>query len=127
MNWDLYENFIEDEFRCQHTGLVHMDETFMQRLQNLRTDVGEPFVINSGYRHKTHPIEAAKEEPGEHYEGKAGDIKCWGELAYKIVSSAPKHGFTRIGIYQNQKKPVNSRFIHLGTSENLTHPTIWSE
>ena len=126
MDWSKYPNFTEDEFRCSHSGLVDMDEDFIHRLQGLRTDVSAPFVVFSGYRHKTHPIEAAKPTPGEHFEGKASDVGCWGSLAYKIIERAPHHGFTRIGVSQATETAHNKRFIHLGTSTRLPHPTIWS-
>jgi zinc D-Ala-D-Ala carboxypeptidase len=99
-----------------------MDPDFMERLQALRVECGFPFRINSGYRHPTHPIEAAKKEAGEHSTGKAADIGVELEQAYRVLELAPKHGFTRIGI--NQKG--SGRYIHLGTSKDLPHPRVWS-
>lgn len=124
MNWKRYPNFTQDEFRCKHTGKCKMDQEFMTKLQALRTELQKPLTINSGYRDPSHPIEAKKKNPGEHSEGKASDISAFGELAYQILTLAPKHGFTRIGI--QQKGPHNSRYIHLGTSKTRLNPTIWS-
>lgn len=122
LNWSKYPNFKEKEFACSHTGQCHMDKDFMDRLQALRTECGFPFKINSGYRHPTHPIEAAKLLPGEHCSGMAVDIGCSGAQAYEIIRLAPKHGFIRIGVSQNEK----TRFIHLGTSTGYPHPRVWS-
>jgi len=125
MNWDNYENFQEDEFRCSHSKKCHMDESFMNVLQSLRSAIDKPFVITSGYRDKTHPIEAKKATAGEHTLGKAADIACRGEVAYDIIKYAPLLGFTRIGVSQKGDK----RYIHLGIGtavDGLPSPRIWS-
>lgn len=123
MNWDDYENFIEEEFICSHSGKCHMDEGFMNTLQSLRTAIDKPFIITSGYRDKNHPIEAKKSTIGEHTRGLAADIACRGGLAYDIIKYAPLLGFTRIGVSQKGDK----RFIHLGIAvDGLPSPRIWS-
>lgn len=125
MNWDDYENFTKGEFSCTSTDECKMEKDFMDRLQKLRTHLGFPFKITSGYRHHTHPIERAKSKPGEHTLGKACDIACRGEEAYNIIKSAPLFGFTRIGVSQSG----NSRFLHLGTAtkeEGFLSPWLWS-
>lgn len=124
MDWSRYPNFTEEEFRCSYTGKCEMDPEFMDRLQALRTELKAPVIVTSGYRDKTHPVEASKPTPGEHAHGKAADVSCFGSLAYKILSLATKHGFTRIGV--SQKGAHNKRFLHLGTSQKLPNPTIWS-
>ena len=124
MNWYKYPNFTEDEFKCSHTGVCKMDKQFMDKLQALRTEAGFPFIITSGYRDPSHPVEAKKNKPGEHTLGKAADIGISGQNADKLVELSFKHGFTRRGI--NQKG--SSRFIHLGTAtpEDGFPQTIWS-
>lgn len=124
MNWDEFPNFSEGEFKCSHTGKCHMDEIFMRKLQDLRVDCGFPFVITSGYRDKTHPIEAAKRKGGEHTLGKAADIALSGKNVIVLLALAHKHQFTRYGI----KQKGEGRFIHLGTarpSEGFNQ-TTWS-
>lgn len=123
MNWNNYKNFSEREFRCKHTSKCEMDEGFMDKLQELRTLVGKPFIITSGYRDKAHPIEAKKVRAGEHTLGLAVDIACHGELAYNIIKTALELGFTRIGI--NQKG--NSRYVHIGGADDgFPTKVIWS-
>tara|TARA_R110001583_G_scaffold25218_6_gene91455 strand:+ start:4157 stop:4540 length:384 start_codon:yes stop_codon:yes gene_type:complete len=126
MNWQNYPNFSEAEFRCKHTGKLAMDEGFMGRLQALRTDYGKPLPISSGYRHETHPIEAAKEGgPGPHTTGRACDIKIMGGNALTLIALAVKHGFTGVGVRQKGSK----RFLHI---DDLPHefkrprPWVWS-
>lgn len=126
-DWNPYPNFTESELRCKHTEKCKMEIDFMNKLQRLRTLLDFPFIISSGYRAATHPIEEAKATPGEHYYGRAVDIKIYGERAYKIIKSAPYLEFTRIGV--KQSGPLNKRFIHLGTSlpkDGFQSPTIWS-
>jgi len=124
MNWYAFPNFTEEEFTCSHTGECHMDKQHMRKLQNLRTDCGFTFIITSGYRHPTHPVEAAKHKQGEHCYGKATDIALSGERVIILLAKAHKHGFTRFGI----KQSGNGRFVHLGTglpSEGFKQ-TTWS-
>ncbi len=126
INWNDYKNFTEDEFRCSYSGHVNMDKEFMDRLQELRDIVGEPFIISSGYRSVSHPAERNKTTVGEHTLGKACDILCYGDVAYKILRNAVGM-FPRIGI--NQKGDINRRFIHLGIgeeSDELLSPWIWT-
>jgi zinc D-Ala-D-Ala carboxypeptidase len=122
MDWSKYPNFTEAEFTCKHTGKCHMDDSFMDRLQALRIECGFPFKVTSGYRDPSHPIEKAKNAPGEHSTGKAADIAVSGEQAYKLLSLAPKYGFIRIGIQQKG----SGRYIHLGTSIEFPSPRVWS-
>ena len=97
----------------------------MRRLQNLRMAYGRPMKITSGYRDKSHPIEAKKSEPGAHSTGHACDVAVRGYDALRLVQLAIVHGFTGIGV--QQKGDV--RFIHLDDlkdSDGFTRPTIWS-
>lgn len=121
MNWRDYPSFSEDEFRCRHTGKCEMQPEFMARLQHLRSVYGKPMVITSGYRDPSHPIEAAKQSPGEHSTGRAADVAVSGADAFRLVQLATNMGFTRIGVRQKGE----GRFIHLGNSPDFP-PGIWS-
>ena len=127
--WHRYPNFSKREFDCKATGNNEMDHDFMERLQKLRSAVGRPMRISSGYRDPSHPIEARKVIPGAHSTGKACDIACLGVDAYQIVALAHQFGFTGIGVQQKG----DERFIHLDTltpseaSElGVNRPWIWS-
>jgi zinc D-Ala-D-Ala carboxypeptidase len=121
MNWREYPNFSAREFRCSFTGKLEMKPDFMALLQRLRTEYGKPMVISSGYRHPTHPIEAAKAAPGAHSSGQAADVQvAIGEPTYELVRLALALGFTGIGISQKAGRP---RFVHLDT---LPRKAIWS-
>lgn len=125
IDWTQYPSFTADEFRCSHTGLVEVQESFLAKLQALRDDFGKPMPINSGYRHPSHPIEARKPEPGAHASGRACDVRVQGADAYRLIALATRYGFTGIGI--NQKG--SGRFIHLDDLQHEPHrprPWVWS-
>jgi zinc D-Ala-D-Ala carboxypeptidase len=120
-----YKYFTEDELKCQHCGAEGMDEDFMEKIEDLRHDLGFPFKVTSAYRCKDHPIEARKASPGAHESGHALDISIAGEDALRLLHAALEEGMTGIGV--NQKG--DSRFIHLddlGWAKNRPRPWIWS-
>ena len=124
-DWSEFPSFSKDEFDCKQTGKNKMEHDFMCKLQYLRDVVDEPFIISSGYRAAEHSIEAAKDQPGEHYYGRAADIKCSHKLAKKILDHAGLCGFTRIGVSQKG----DNRYLHLGTSteeQGFVSPHVWS-
>lgn len=122
MDWSKYPNFSEAELKCSHSGKCAMDADFMDKLQALRTELGEGMTITSGYRDATHPVEASKARPGTHARGVAVDVKCDGQQAYRIMALAFKHGFTGIGVKQSGA----GRFLHLDTFNGGPRPNVWS-
>tara|TARA_R110002051_G_scaffold174865_1_gene244966 strand:+ start:184 stop:585 length:402 start_codon:yes stop_codon:yes gene_type:complete len=126
MDWNDYPNFSKEEFDCSHSGLNEMKPEFMELLQELRTEYGKPMRITSGYRDKTHPIEAKKTIPGAHSTGQAADIGVDRGNAYEVLKLAFKYGFTGVGVQQKG----SGRFIHIDIikegTENFLRPTVWS-
>lgn len=121
--WE-FPNFTPGEFACKCCGQEGIDLEFVAKLQELRSKVGIPLKISSGYRCKNHPNEVNKKIPGSHNEGLAADILCNGADAHKILSMALELKFSGIGV--NMKGDWNSRFLHLDMSQKKTRPTIWS-
>ena len=123
MTWP---NFSREEFACQHCGRNEIQDTFIDSLQIIRTRVGFPLIITSGYRCPEHPIEARKDSPGAHTTGLAADIAVSHEQAYKVLQAAlGSHRFSGIGIQQKG----GDRFIHLDDivgSPERPRPTVWS-
>jgi len=110
-------HFKLSEFDCTHTGENRMEPEFLEKLDNLRDYCGFPFVITSGYRSPSHPLEAVKEIPGTHAQGIAADIKMTNSAhRYSLIKAALDHGFTGIGIA--------GTFIHLDTRG--TAPVVWT-
>lgn len=126
VTWSKYAPyFSESEFKCRHTGKCLMEPEFMDRLFHLRLTFGKPMIISSGYRDKTHPVEARKSTSGSHTTGRACDIAIQGADAVRLVQLAIQLGFTGIGVQQKGA----GRFIHLDdctVEHKLVRPTIWS-
>lgn len=121
MDWSKYPNFRKEEFNCSHTGKNEMQPRFMEKLQQFRTRWNKPMMVTSGYRDKTHPIEAKKASPGEHSKGLCADIAVGPSDRHAFVKLAFELGFTRIG--------VANTFIHLGVAteaDGHPSPRIWT-
>ena len=109
--------FKTKEFDCSHTGMNRMEAEFLELVDELRHRCGFPFVITSGYRHPTHPIEAQKSIPGTHAQGIACDIRVnTAEERHKLVKTALELNFTGIG--------VEKYFVHVDTRG--TSPAMWT-
>ena len=121
-NFDDYKYFSKDEFKCSHTGNCLMEKDFMDQLTILRQKINRPFIISSGYRDPSHPIEAKKKKPGQHTKGNAVDLLVNGPHAYEIIKEAMAMGVFK-GIGFQQKGNHSSRFIHLDTRDD---PAVWS-
>ena len=105
------------DFDCQETGNNEMCTDFMDKLDELRHVCGFPFIITSGYRDKTHSIEARKSKAGTHAQGIASDIRINnGNEAYQIIKNAQSMGFNGIGVAKT--------FIHVDTRKTM--PVIWT-
>lgn len=124
-DWSKYAPyFTEDEFRCKHTGKCRMREDYMDKLLAVRIEYGKPMKISSGYRDKTHPIEAKKGGlSGEHTIGTCCDVSVQGAAAVRLLTIALRHGMTRVGVQQKG----SGRFLHIGIGGGgLPNPTMWS-
>ena len=120
-----YKYFSEEELSCSHCQENGMNDDFMQKVEALREELGFPFVVTSGYRCRSHPIEAPKFSAGAHSTGNALDIAVAGDEANRLLEGAFKAGFKGIGV--NQKGDV--RFIHLDNIEKghgRPRPWVWS-
>ncbi len=124
MDWAKYAPyFTEAEFRCRHTGKCAMKPEFMDKLLAIRLEYGKPLKISSGYRDRTHPIEAVKRSTGEHTLGTCCDVAVQGEDAVRLLEIALRHGITRVGVQQKGE----GRFLHLGIGGGgLPNPAIWN-
>ena len=108
--------------KSEFNNFEMMDEKLLSMLDKMRGIYGYPIKITSDYRSPEHPIEAAKEQPGEHSYGAAVDIVSdSGGKTFRLVKAAIEVGFTRIGI--SRKKG----FIHLGIGyPGAPEKTIWT-
>jgi zinc D-Ala-D-Ala carboxypeptidase len=101
-----------EDFNCQHTGNNKMSWDFLNKLDDLRHECGIPFVITSGYRDPSHPIESRKARPGTHAQGIAADIKINSAAeAHLIMKKAFEAGFNGIGLAKN--------FVHVDIRDGV--------
>jgi zinc D-Ala-D-Ala carboxypeptidase len=131
LDWSLYANFSRAELACKcGCDRADMDPLFMDRLQAMRTSVGEPFVITSGFRCKAHNDAVSRDTRGSTdypHAGHAADIRCALALADEIIAESYAAGMTGRGIAQ--KGDVAKRFVHVDDmppSARRMRPTIWS-
>lgn len=111
-----FKYFTYEEFDCQETGKNEMSIAFIHRLDELREKCGFPFTITSGYRDRSHSVEARKSTVGQHVLGVAADIAVKnGNQKYVIIKHAMEMGFTGIGIAKS--------FVHVDT--RATTPVMW--
>ena len=108
--------------KSEFSNFEMMDEKLLSMLDKMRGIYGYPIKITSDYRSPEHPIEAAKEQPGEHAYGAAVDIVSdSGGKTFRLVKAAIEVGFTRIGISRKRG------FIHLGIGyPGAPEKTIWT-
>jgi hypothetical protein len=109
----LTENFRMSEFACKHCGAVSISPQFAQlvaRLQMLRSKVGKPVNVTSGYRCAAHDKAVGTSGSpgfGPHTTGGAADIWWDGATVDEMARIAKECGFTGVGRYYSQG------FIHV--------------
>lgn len=102
----------------------------MEILENIRVELGFPLVVSSGFRCPAWNVRVAETgTSGPHTTGLAIDISISGEKAFKLITSAIRHGVCGIGV--KQKGASNSRFVHLdwiqpGSIGTIPRPNIWT-
>lgn len=95
-----------------------MDKLFIKKLTQARIIANIPFIINSGYRSKSHNAKVGGKKNSSHLKGLAVDIKCTNSRdRYIILRSLISCGFHRIGI--------GKTFIHVDMDESKSHQVSW--
>lgn len=129
LDWSRYPNFSAAEFACKcGCGQADMSPDFIGRLQRIRTELGKPIIISSGYRCPNHNAKVSSTgRDGPHTTGRAADLRCSHDVADRITDLAKAHGMTGRGFMQTG--PAASRFIHLDNlpdAPGRPRPTIWT-
>lgn len=92
-----------------------LDPMLLNMAQEVQDDCKIQLAINEGVPATT---EGSHVKDSEHFDGKGIDLSAIdGVTRMKIVKSALKVGFKRIGVY--------TRHVHLGTSPNLPQDVMW--
>ena len=71
---DLSANFSRSEFRCSHCGVAVVDQALVDVLQRMRTRVGRPLTIVSGYRCAVQNRRVGGIRTSMHLRGMAADV-----------------------------------------------------
>jgi uncharacterized protein YcbK (DUF882 family) len=116
----MYPYFTKEELACPCCGKADMDETFMEKLVEVRKELNKPMVINSGYRCEKHNKEVGGSPNSAHLKGRAVDISIKNLAEADQVRLLGVAFFFHIrGWGINDKK---SHFIHLDD----TRPRLWT-
>jgi zinc D-Ala-D-Ala carboxypeptidase len=109
----MFRYFTREEFDCRcGCGRNEIPDAFIHDMDDLREACGFSLVVNSGWRCKDHPKEAAKDEPGEHNRG-AADVRAGnGYQLYVIQERAYELGFRGIAAGQG--------FVHVDRRDAKT-------
>ena len=87
-------------------------------VRTIEAHVGQPLVINSGYRCPKHNQAVGGSPTSSHLKGLACDIATPGSRdRYHVLNAAIRLGIDRIGVYQG--------FIHLDIDRTKDHRVVW--
>lgn len=96
-----------------------MQQSTIELLDYARHLADMPFFITSGYRSKVHNERVGGVNSSSHTRGYAVDISAQSSRQkFKIIESALKAGFKRIGI--------SSNFVHLDNDPDKDQNVIWT-
>ena len=94
--------FKVDEMACPCCGRVFIDYRLFPILDRIRDAVGQPVIINSGYRCPAHNADVGGAPDSQHLYGSAADITYDGVDVEKLTDIAIEAGASGVGSYFNQ-------------------------
>lgn len=104
-NEDAYPNFSPKEFRCPCCGRLTIDSRILDNLQHLRTELGRPITVTSGYRCWRHNRTVGGGSNSLHLQGLAVDLHIEGytpdALAHLLLPGTP-HPWCGLGTYPSR-------------------------
>jgi len=110
------KHFKLEEFNCRCCAQNKMQQSFLNKLDDIREKVGLPFHVTSGFRCEKHNQEVGGKPNSQHLLGIAADVSLEFFPAinkHYLIKLAPQY-FNGIGIAKT--------FIHLDTRET---PSLW--
>lgn len=116
-----WPNFSPEEMACRGTGSLVLDDRAMTCLQNLRSRIDRPFIVNSAYRSPAHNRRVGGAKKSKHLEAIAFDISMSNHDPIGFEIEAKKCGFRGIGHYAPKNGAYN--FMHIDTRD---HDARWS-
>ena len=123
----------------RNRGQDRLQPPLMSALENASRQIGRDLTITSGFRSPSHPVEARKQQPGQHARGTAADIDLKGmsetERA-QLVAQLQAQGVTRFGLYsgtpdmlhvdlKDQTGSGDPWFMYDRTNRNMAKAPDW--
>lgn len=112
-----WKNFSPREIACKGTGQLLVDETALDKLQELREKLGIPLIITSGYRSPEHNKAVGGVPNSAHMKGIAFDIRMDNQDPDVFEIAAREVGFRGFGYYPKQG------FMHIDLGRERTWGT----
>jgi len=94
-----WPDFSPEEIACRGDGSLLIDPPAMDKLQALRSLLGKPVIVTSGYRTPEHNEEEGGEPGSLHLQARAFDISFLNHDPAELEAAARKVGFTGFGRY----------------------------
>lgn len=95
----LSEHFWRSEMECPHCHELVIEQELLDKLEALRSRIGRPIHVNSGYRCRVHNEEVKGSPNSQHLYGRAADIWVKGMDSAELLVHAHAVGFRGLFIY----------------------------
>lgn len=106
-NFQISANFNLSEFECPCCGCVMATDELAARLESLRSALGRPIVVTSGYRCARRNAEVGGAAGSRHMSGRAADVSCPRAKQQSLCEAAKLCGFAKTLAYPERG------FVHL--------------
>ena len=96
-DWEFIQYFTEREMQCPCCGRAQMHLEFVEWLDSVRADLGEPMIVTSGFRCEDRNKQIGGAAHSQHRYGRAVDIARRGD-EFRLLKLLFE-GATGIGVY----------------------------
>lgn len=107
-----WPSFSPRELACRGTGRVAWVPEHLDRLQDMRNQMGRPMIITSAYRSPEHNAAVGGASLSRHMEGDASDVSMANHDPHVFLDAALGK-FPGIGTYPATRARPNHNFIHV--------------
>jgi uncharacterized protein YcbK (DUF882 family) len=118
--WDQIKHFKPSEFDdpTRPGSGEAMRWEIVSKLNSIRSTIGRPLIVTSGFRTEEHNAEVGGVDSSAHTGGYAVDIACRdSRLRFLIIQAALNVGISRIGIAKS--------FVHLDADPSKPVQVAW--